>query len=250
MTSNQFSHRQAEHGFTLVELAIVMVIIGLLIGGILKGQELIANARVSATVSKIKGVDAAMNTFQDKYNVLPGDMASPATRLPNCTTVPCSTAGTGGTLGNGRIEGGALTAAPGAGDEAGVAFVQLGAADMVSGISPTGGATFGGQFPDLDVGGGMWVAYTGVALANTLLPANRHYAALAGSPTGAVAAANGALTPIIAAQIDRKLDDGNPQTGSYQTFGTGCLTGTGATATYNESSTPGGTCTSYMRVLN
>ena len=62
-------------GFTLVELAIVMVIIGLLIGGILKGQELIKNAAISATAAQIKAFESAFVTFEDIYQAKPGDFA-------------------------------------------------------------------------------------------------------------------------------------------------------------------------------
>ncbi len=244
MTQFSPTQRRSEQGFTLVELAIVMVIIGLLIAGILKGQELIANAKISATVSQIKSVDAAINTFQDKYNALPGDIATPTTRLPNCAVAPCLTAGTGGTLGNSQIEGGAVIATPAAGSEAGLVFVHLAAADLVSGVVPTGGQTFGGLFPAVKAGGGLWVAYSGAAIANTTLAAGRHYASLAGA-IGANAAGTGVLNATAAAQIDRKIDDGLPQLGSYQTFGATCINGTA----YDEA-TGAGTCTSYTRVLN
>ena len=71
----------SQAGFTLVELAIVMIIIGLLIAGVLKGQELIANARVTSTVAQIKAIDAATSTFKDTYQALPGILRTPNTRF-------------------------------------------------------------------------------------------------------------------------------------------------------------------------
>src|SRR6202012_3386774 len=65
-------------GFTLVELAIVLVIIGLIIGAILVGQDLIEAAAVRAQVSQIEKYNAAVHTFQSKFNCLPGDCANAA----------------------------------------------------------------------------------------------------------------------------------------------------------------------------
>ncbi len=69
----QFRLHSNQKGFTLVEIAIVMVIIGLLIGGILKGQEMINNAKVKRVVKQSDEMRAAVMTFFDKYGQLPGD---------------------------------------------------------------------------------------------------------------------------------------------------------------------------------
>src|SRR5271170_2630410 len=73
-----------QQGFTLIEIAIVLVIIGLLLGGVLKGQELINSARVRNIASQLDGVKIAYLAFQDRYRVLPGDMPTPtaASSLP------------------------------------------------------------------------------------------------------------------------------------------------------------------------
>jgi prepilin-type N-terminal cleavage/methylation domain-containing protein len=71
-----------QQGFTLVEIAIVLVIIGLLIGGVLKGQEMITNAKVSKIENDYKGITAAILAYQDRYGVLPGDDPSASTRFP------------------------------------------------------------------------------------------------------------------------------------------------------------------------
>lgn len=60
-------------GFTLVEIAIVLVIIGLLLGGILKGQELMTNAKIKRTVNDFNGITAAVYSYMDRYAKLPGD---------------------------------------------------------------------------------------------------------------------------------------------------------------------------------
>ncbi|MEO6023238.1 MAG: prepilin-type N-terminal cleavage/methylation domain-containing protein, partial [Burkholderiales bacterium] len=79
-------HQQA--GFTLVEIAIVLVIIGLLLGGILKGQELVQNARVRNLADQQNAVAAAYYAFQDRYRALPGDYAAAMTNIPNVTAAP------------------------------------------------------------------------------------------------------------------------------------------------------------------
>jgi prepilin-type N-terminal cleavage/methylation domain-containing protein len=72
--------KKDQAGFTLVEIAIVMVIIGLLIGGVLKGQAMIQNAKVKRVVKQGDELRAAIMTFYDKYGVYPGD--------ENLTAVP------------------------------------------------------------------------------------------------------------------------------------------------------------------
>ena len=62
-----------DNGFTLVEIAIVLVIIGLLLGGILKGQEMITQAKIKNVIADMSGVSAAMYGYQDRYRALPGD---------------------------------------------------------------------------------------------------------------------------------------------------------------------------------
>jgi len=68
-----------QQGFTLIEIAIVLVIIGLLVGGVLQGQELIENSRVKQAVKDMNGAAAAVFAYQDRYSRLPGDDGNAAT---------------------------------------------------------------------------------------------------------------------------------------------------------------------------
>jgi len=73
-----------QHGFTLIEIAIVLVIIGLLLGGVLKGQELITSARVRNLISQQDGIKAAFFGFLDRYRAYPGDYGQAQANIPGC----------------------------------------------------------------------------------------------------------------------------------------------------------------------
>ena len=75
-----------QQGFTLVEIAIVLVIIGLLLGGVLKGQEIITNAKVKNLENSVDGLAAAIYSYQDRYRAYPGD-DSRAKRFPGVNNV-------------------------------------------------------------------------------------------------------------------------------------------------------------------
>ncbi|HVK95794.1 MAG TPA: prepilin-type N-terminal cleavage/methylation domain-containing protein [Noviherbaspirillum sp.] len=89
--------KQQQSGFTLVEIAIVLVIIGLLLGGVLKGQEMIENSRIKAVVNDMNGVSAAYNAYMDRYRAIPGDETAP-------TLAARGWAGAGGGNANGVLQ--------------------------------------------------------------------------------------------------------------------------------------------------
>ncbi len=205
------NHRQAEQGFTLVELAIVLVIIGLIVGGVLVGQDLINAAEVRATVQQIEKYNSAVNTFRTRFNSLPGDILTPAAPLA---------AGLAGTaLGQGdgnRIlesDGGGIADMNG---EITMFWQHLSNAQLVDG-SYDGlqtVATLGGSFPRGKIDrAGVGVYGTGGV---------NFYQLGAISSTAAAAIYADGLTPQEARNIDVKVDDGAPFTG--QTVGRGGAT--------------------------
>ncbi len=227
-------------GFTLVELAIVMTIIGLLIGGILKGQELLENARVTATIAQVKGSTAALSTFRDIYGATPGDMSNASRRIVGCTT-SCDAAITGGadgTAGDGKVgninlgsnylntsmgmffasQATPLAAPPATVEEETQLFwVHLLQANLINGVSPTSfkeGAALEWNVtnPAAKIGGGFIMGeVTSVGLVAVIgsIPTAEYLSngrAFSGSGSGV-------MSPGRAQQIDNKMDDGNPLQG-------------------------------------
>lgn len=92
--------RDRQSGFTLAEIAIVLIIIGLLIGAVLKGREMITNDKIKRIESDFAGVSAAIDAYQDRYGVLPGDDPSASTRFAG------SWRASDNGNGNGNISGG------------------------------------------------------------------------------------------------------------------------------------------------
>jgi prepilin-type N-terminal cleavage/methylation domain-containing protein len=113
-----------QQGFTLVEIAIVLVIIGLLLGGVLKGQEIITNAKVKNLENSVDGLAAAIYSYQDRYRAYPGD-DDRATRFPGPPVV--TKVGDGDGIIGGRFDSTTNT------DESNLLWLHLRNSGLVSG---------------------------------------------------------------------------------------------------------------------
>jgi len=115
-----------QKGFTLVEIAIVLVIIGLLLGGILKGQEMIVQAKIKNVIADFSGVSAAYHGYQDRYRKIPGDDGDANARWTLGIATPAS-----GAFNNGVISGGYASTT--ANEESRLFWLHLRRAGFVSG---------------------------------------------------------------------------------------------------------------------
>lgn len=120
-----------QRGFTLIEIAIVLVIIGLLLGGVLQGQQLIENSRVKSAINDFNGIAAATFSYQDRYGRLPGD--DPDATSARGESWPNATAGM--TAGDGVLAADAADAFT-AGGEIEAFFSNLRSAGFITG-NPT-----------------------------------------------------------------------------------------------------------------
>lgn len=192
-----------QSGFTLVEIAIVLVVIGLLLGGILKGQQLINSARVRNMADQNSGVQAAYYGFIDRFRNVPGDMTctlavsqvGAGVSPDNCTT------DVGGD-GNGRIDSVA---------EAGALWAQLSVAGFLTGtytgLDGTGALLAAGTYKTAVTTGGVPAnAFQGAIL---LAHSSDYVDGNARASVTRLAYSFGGNIPVpLLRDLDQKLDDG------------------------------------------
>lgn len=217
--------KSRQSGFTLVEIAIVLVIIGLLLGGVLKGQELINSAKVKNFATDFRNIPLFIYGYQDKYKALPGDHNTVATAITGATKATTPTTSGGNACvsslcqGNGVIDGVWNTTT--ATDETALFWQHVRLAGLAAGPTSTADANYyptnadGGRI-GIEAGaaatGGPYIqngtanATTGVVTANS--PATYM------TPTYLVCSAG--ILGKFAKQLDTTIDDGETSTGSLR----------------------------------
>jgi prepilin-type N-terminal cleavage/methylation domain-containing protein len=203
-------------GFTLVETALVLVIIGIILAGILNAQSMIASSRAKDFVTIIEDIRSATIYFKQRYRYLPGDLPAPAADI---TVVPALVAGTGGTIGNGLIDGaiGAVTGLATAGSEVAEAPWQLYNAGFIGKINAGNvqrrlGTVFGA------------VHIASAATANGLVAG---FTAANPAARNAILFQN--LTCEILTEMDNKIDDGVVTAGRAMMAAPACVNDLGGT---------------------
>jgi len=217
-----YSKNPKKSGFTLIELSIVLVIIGLIAGGVLVGRDLIHAAQIRAQASQIESYKTAVNTFRIKYNQLPGDMTASSAAAFGFTARQGTTyngdgngiitncAGAGGVSANIGCE---LTLFWNDLSSAGIINNSFNTAvnDGVSNAITATTSQIDKYFPKGKINDNHYV----VASYHPSTYQNRFNLAgftdvTAGTPSGSIPRT---LTPIEAWNIDQKIDDGKPLTG-------------------------------------
>ena len=224
--------KQNQQGFTLVEISIVMIIIGLLIGGTFSGMKLIENMQVNKTVQDLKAIESAALTFKDTYGRLPGDIVNPAARLPNCTVAPCATGGNG----DRRLDVSLVTdAAIVATNERFTFWSHLQAADLVSlGVKNTTDINFGEGQPEASIGGGIRVTNLDGAMGFCGTQFQGGHITITGIASSALNVGDAVSCSNIES-VDRKMDDGLVSGGNLMGQW-GCESVASCAATYLQNS--------------
>jgi prepilin-type N-terminal cleavage/methylation domain-containing protein len=195
--------RHNQSGFALIEIAVVLVIIGLLLGGVLKGQELITQAKIKNVINDFNGLATAVYAYQHRYEALPGEDPNAGTRWT--ITLPATTT----TYGSGKLE----TA-----DKLDLFWRELRLAGLIAG-DPSSTATAnnatGGTVAVQWITGTNVLGFTtpGVAICSDLLPAK------------------------VAESVDLQLDDGKSNGGTIRGTANATITNTPA-SNYLDTTTP------------
>ncbi len=190
--------KKQQTGFTLIELAIVLVIIGLLLGGVLKGQELINSAKVKNMASDFKNTQIYIYGYQDRFRAVPGDDAVADTHVTGAAraTTPV------GQTGNGLIQGEWDSVTPT--DESFLFWQHVRLAGLAPGPTTFGDAAQLAAYQPRNADGGPIGVQSVSALSEIT------------GMTGAYAICSGGILGRFARQLDTTLDDGETSTGSVR----------------------------------
>ena len=196
-------------GFTLIELAIVLVIIGLLLGGVLRGQELINSAKVKNMARDFQNVQVYVYGYQDRFKTLPGDDHNAVNHV-GATANPAN-----GTQ-NGVIEGAWNTNTDG--DESCAVWEQIRRAGLAPGSTAVSCAAADTTYRPRNADGGL----IGIQSVST-------FAQITGMQ-GAYVVCSDSILGRFAAQLDTTLDDGIGNTGAVRVIANGGAASTGVAA--------------------
>jgi prepilin-type N-terminal cleavage/methylation domain-containing protein len=190
--------KRNQSGFTLIEIAIVLVIIGLLLGGVMKGQELINSARVKNLATDFRNTPVYIYGYQDKFRALPGDDRDVLTHLANLGAQSGISAASGAAAsGDGIIEGGWSVTGT---EESHVFWQHIRLAGLAPG--PTVYAAGTDLHPTNAVGGIIGVTNAGESPITGL--------------RGSFIVCSNGIAGRFVKQLDISMDDGNTATGSMQ----------------------------------
>ncbi|HXF79025.1 MAG TPA: prepilin-type N-terminal cleavage/methylation domain-containing protein [Usitatibacter sp.] len=200
--------RSQQSGFTLVEIAIVLVIIGLLLGGILKGQELINSAKVKNLANDFRVIPTYIYAYQDKFKALPGDDANVTQHITGATAAAAAN------LGNGVINGSWNSNTNT--DESFLFWQHVRLANLAAGPTDVTDTTY---IPRNAVGGIIGISSTTVPQIQI------------SGMTGTYEVCSAGILGKFAKQLDIQMDDGKTESGSMRVVADGAAMGTAAVAT-------------------
>lgn len=193
----RYTHKKLR-AFSLIEISIALVIIGLLVGAVLKGQDLLTSARLKTIMTQIQNYRLATHTFMDRYGALPGDFHKASSQIHASLKDGNN---------DGVIQGNGLSAeSNGHGHEALSFWSHLAAAELISDIKP--GAEGLHAIPSTKMGGHVTVAH------NPLPDLQGHWFIIGAAHGSKI---DGALfTPQDALAIAKKMDTDDPHSGTVQ----------------------------------
>lgn len=218
-------------GFSMVELSIAIVVIAIILGGVLTGQDLIRAAEIRAGIHQLENYQSAVNNFRLRFQSIPGDFKDASTQFiaPSWSSTPILNGDGDGIL---RDASGVETLPANLplevnqhDGELAQFWYQLSASGVID-ERFDGGAVLGTSFPQSKIGKG------GIGVYGLIDQANYFYIGLQTPVSGSQITTSPALTPEEASAIDKKTDDGHPLEGEITAAGGSDYSGTYAVFNY------------------